>query len=214
VRSPGVYFIEGRPTLLKLITMAGGLNENHGQIAFVIREVKKAKVEGGASDASQLQAGEAQPDKQSTGGEEADYDLLRANISGLLKGNFDQNMVIEPGDIVNIPPNGIFFVTGEVAMPGSFPLKEGTTLSQAISLAQGLNFEAAKNRVFIYRENESTGKREEMKVDVGAIMSGKQDDILIQANDTIIIPNSKLKSIGSNLLRAFGMGVARRPLRY
>src|SRR5215831_6995519 len=40
VKNPGVYVIEGRPSLLKLITMAGGLAENHGSTAFVIREIK------------------------------------------------------------------------------------------------------------------------------------------------------------------------------
>ncbi|HEY7912820.1 MAG TPA: polysaccharide biosynthesis/export family protein [Blastocatellia bacterium] len=208
VRAPGVYFIEGRPTLLKLITMAGGLSDNHGQIAFVIRESKKAKAEDVVENAS-VPAADSEPNK-----DESDYELLRANISGLLKGNFDQNMVIEPGDIVNIPVTGMFFVTGEVASPGTFPIKEGTTLTQAISLAQGLNFDASKGNVKIFRENESTGKREEFNVDLGAVMKGKKEDILIQANDVITVPNSKFKSIGGALLSAFGMGVARRPIRY
>jgi hypothetical protein len=188
--------------------MAGGLSDNHGQIAFVIRESKKAKAEDVVENAS-VPAADSEPNK-----DESDYELLRANISGLLKGNFDQNMVIEPGDIVNIPVTGMFFVTGEVASPGTFPIKEGTTLTQAISLAQGLNFDASKGNVKIFRENESTGKREEFNVDLGAVMKGKKEDILIQANDVITVPNSKFKSIGGALLSAFGMGVARRPIRY
>ena len=43
-------------------------------------------------------------------------------------------MFLEPGDTVNIPPTDVFFVAGEVNQPGSFPLKDGTTLRQAISL--------------------------------------------------------------------------------
>ena len=35
VRMPGVYQIEGRPSLLKLITVAGGLADNHGSTAFI-----------------------------------------------------------------------------------------------------------------------------------------------------------------------------------
>src|SRR5262245_64051539 len=38
INRPGAYQIEGRPSLLTLITVAGGLTENHGSTAFIIRE--------------------------------------------------------------------------------------------------------------------------------------------------------------------------------
>ncbi len=41
VRGPGVFQIEGRPSLLKLITLAGGLATDHGSHAFIIRQVKQ-----------------------------------------------------------------------------------------------------------------------------------------------------------------------------
>ena len=40
VRGPGVFQIEGRPSLLKLITLAGGLAPEHGSHAFIIRQLK------------------------------------------------------------------------------------------------------------------------------------------------------------------------------
>jgi protein involved in polysaccharide export with SLBB domain len=139
--------------------------------------------------------------------------LLKVNINGLLRGDFDQNMFVEPGDIVNIPPTDVFFVAGEVNGPGSFPLKEGTTLRQAISLAQGTTFEAAKSRAVIFREDQ-TGKRQEIQIDLNAVMSGKKEDVPIAANDVIIVPNSRFKSVGGALLRAFGVNSARVPYRY
>jgi len=42
-------------------------------------------------------------------------------------------------------------------------------------------------------------------VDIGAVMNGKKEDIPVQANDVIIIPNSRTKSIGGALLMAFGI---------
>jgi polysaccharide export outer membrane protein len=191
VRDPGPYRIESRPSLLKIISVAGGLAENHGSTAFIIREAR-------ADD-------EAEP----TDEEGVSYELLRVNISGLLKGRLDQNVLIEPGDVINIPPMDVFFVAGEVRAPGSFPLKEGTTLRQAISLAQGMTFEAAKDRGIIFREDDG-GKRQEIAVDVGAVMSGKRDDVEIKANDVIIIAGSRFKSVGGTLLRALGMGTLQR----
>jgi polysaccharide export outer membrane protein len=214
VRRPGVYQIEGNPSLLKLITVAGGLAENHGSTAFIIRQAKSPGGEEPPGPAGP--PGEARDRAPVTRAEEdeAAYDLLKCNIAGLLKGRFDENASLEPGDIINIPVMDVFFVGGEVRAPGSYPLKDGTTLRQAISLAQGTTIKAATSRGVIFRENPTNGKREEIKVHVGAVMSGKQDDIPILANDIIIVPNSGMKSFGAALLGAFGLNLMRPPLPY
>jgi polysaccharide export outer membrane protein len=219
VRSPGVYQIAGRLSLLKLLTVAGGLADNHGSTAFIIRELKTMGAAGqrDAADARQGGTSAASPGSQPSEAqpeEEGQYELKRVNINGLLKGRFDENLVVEPGDIINIPPADVFFVAGEVKAPGSFTLKEGTTLRQAISLAQGTTIKAATGRGIIFREDPITGQRQEMKVNIDAVMSGRQPDLAILANDVIIVPNSRAKSIGSAFLTAFGLNAARLPVRY
>ena len=228
VRRAGLYQIEGQPSLLKLITIAGGLTENYGSTAFIIREINAIGDQGVRNDAgpkdsskpvdsngSQLkEAGTSSGTPNTASTAAAKYELVKVNINGLLRGNFDQNLMIVPGDIVHIPPTDVFFVAGEVNAPGSFVLKEGTTLRQAISLAQGANFNAAADRGIIFREDPATGKRDEIKVDIPAVMNGKKPDIPIAANDIVIVPNSRLKSIGGTLLRAFGVNSARIPLPY
>ncbi len=221
VRRPGVYQIEGRPSLLKLITVAGGLADSHGSTAFIISEKKPKRDEGAetvdAAPAKEIlqTSGQRSDGKIENADAGADYDLKTVNISGLLRGRFNQNMYLDPGDIVNIPPLDVFFVAGEVNAPGSFPLKEGTTLRQAVSLAQGTTFNAAGSEGVIFREDLATGQRNEIKVDIGEVMRGKKEDIQIQANDIIIVPNSRFKSVGNALLRAFGLGTAQRgPYRY
>jgi len=214
VRGPGVFQIEGRPSLLKLITLAGGLAPEHGSNAFIIRQVKQtndakatdAKSTGATQPVSSQPASPAPGDKAA---EEEEYELLKVNINGLLKGDFDNNMFLEPGDIVNIPQADVFFVAGEVNAPGEFPLKEGTTLRQAISMAQGMKFEAASGRGIIFRDDPN-GKREEMRIDIGAVMNGKKQDVAILPNDIIIVPNSQFKSVGGALLRAFGLTTVQR----
>ncbi|MFN7948627.1 MAG: polysaccharide biosynthesis/export family protein [Blastocatellia bacterium] len=206
VRSPGVYQIEGRPSLLKLIILAGGLAENHGSTAFIIRETKKPQAQSQAQNATAATGAEAD--------QEEHYEFLRANISGLLNGNFEQNVLISPGDIINIPPAGVFFVGGEVRKPGSFVLKDRTTLRQALAMAEGTNFKAALNRGVIFREDPATGQRKEIRVDVAAVQNGKQDDLIIQANDVIIVPNSKSKSVGGTLLSTLGMAGVQRAVLF
>ncbi len=192
VRSPGVYNIEGRPSLLELITIAGGLNSTHGATAFIIRNLHSRDAEAVAT--------EAQPE----------YELQKANINALLRGEFGQNAAIEPGDIVHIPPADVFFVAGEVKAPGSFQLKEGTTLRQAISLAQGTNAVASPGRAVIFRED-AGGQKREIPVDVAAVMRGRNQDLPIMANDIIVIPNSKTKSVFVPVINAFGVSAAYLP---
>src|SRR5215510_1059970 len=45
VNRPGAYQIEGRPSLLTLIALAGGLTENYGSTAFIIREAYRPKMD-------------------------------------------------------------------------------------------------------------------------------------------------------------------------
>jgi polysaccharide export outer membrane protein len=225
VRAPGVYTIEGRPTLFRLITIAGGLLENHGSTAYIVREKKNADqtaANAGAPPAAPANAAKNNPAespnslKVDVASNEADtqVELITAQISGLFRGHFDQNLLIEPGDVVTIPQIDVFYVAGEVAAPGAFPLKEGTTLRQAIALAQGTLFKAATNRAVIYRDDPQIGGRKEIPVDIGAVMSGKsKDDVPILANDIIIIPNSRVKSVSQALLQALGSS-ARIPMRY
>lgn len=203
VRNPGLYYIEGPPSLMKLIIIAGGLADSHGSTAFIIREIKPD--EAHAED-EQVQVA-ATADASTEG--KAKYELIKRNINGLLKGAFDQDLVIEPGDVVNIPASEVFFVAGEVLAPGSFPLKEGTTLRQAISLAQGTTPNASLGRGLIFREDPISGKRQEISVDISDVMKGKQEDIAILPNDTVIVPNSRLKSVRNTLLSGFGFGLVR-----
>lgn len=224
VRSPGIYQIEGRPSLLKLITIAGGLADNYGSTAFIIREKKNtdgatneksvdvaaAKSEDAnpqkAESVSLTEEKKGEPEKDAENGPE--YELIKANINNLLKGNFEQNLIIQTGDIIHIPQSDVFFVAGEVKAPGTFPLKEGTTLRQAISLAQGTNYQGNLDRGIIFRDDPS-GKRQEIKVDIGAIMSGKKEDVTILPNDIVMVPNSQKKTIAKGAAKIISGGLLR-----
>jgi polysaccharide export outer membrane protein len=223
VRNPGVYQTEGRPSLLTMIGLAGGLTEHHGSTVFILRPGKTKKpgpeADNQVSNLQDQTSGSDQDAQTRTNGvastpaadADSDYELIKANISALYKGQSDQRL--EPGDIINIPRADVFFVAGEVKAPGSFPLKEGTTLRQAVSLAQGMTFSAKPTQGVIFREDSTLGSRQEIKVDISAIMSGKKEDIPMQANDVIIIPNSRTKSVGGVLLMALGVSAARVPVR-
>jgi polysaccharide biosynthesis/export protein len=217
VNRPGAYQIEGRPSLLTLITLAGGLTETYGSTAFIIRKVYRPEMDvpdkGDPKGALDSQPGSDAADSPSQPGgrnqEVEERELIKVNINGLFRGDFDKNMRLDPWSIVHIPQAEVFFVGGDVNAPGSFMFKEGATLRQAITLAQGMKFTAASDRAIIFREDPVTKKRQEIRVDAGKIMNGKQDDVAIIANDIVIIPNSRSKSVGGAVLSVLGVN----PLR-
>jgi len=224
VNRPGAYQIEGRPSLLTLITLAGGLAENHGSTALIFREAYRPEMDvpdkgdpKGSLDSqpeSVVAATPSQPGGRNQEAEEREMDeLIKVNINGLFRGEFDKNMRLYPRSIVHIPQAEVFFVGGEVSAPGSFMFKEGATLRQAITLAQGMKSRAASDRAIIFREDPVTKKKQEIRVDAGKIMNGKQEDVAIIANDIIIIPNSRAKSLSAALLSVLSLNNALIPGR-
>lgn len=215
VKKPGVYQIEGKPPLLRVITIAGGLADNHGTTAFIFHEVKK-NAGSSATPASAAATGNPSSprpaDTASAGGNETEYTVRSVNINGMFKGLGlnGSDAFVEPGDTINISQVDIFFVAGEVNAPGQFPLSDGTTLRQAMALAQGTTFNAATSEGIIFRTDPATGKRDEIKVDIGAIMKNRKPDIPLLASDVVLVPNSKTKTIGNAILKAMGMGTIQR----
>ncbi len=222
VKSPGVYIIQGRPSLFKLITIAGGLQDKHGSTAYIVREVKASaeKLENRGEKASQPEKAPATPVAEAIDNAkgsnvaiegDTEYQLMRAKIGGLAKGRFDQNVLIQPGDVVYIPPAEVFYVSGEVRSPGQYQYREGMTLRQAITLSQGTFFKAKLDKGIIFREDPMTGKFSEISVNIGAVINkGGVEDIPIYPNDIILVPNSAVKSVAGALLMALGTGVATR----
>jgi len=219
VKKPGVYQIEGKPSLIKLLTIAGGPADNHGSTAIILHEIKKDLADTSSHPpaapppaAAAPLASPAQADTASAGEGEPEYSVRTVNINGIFKGLGLDNKetYLEPGDIINVLQADVFFVAGEVFAPGQFPLSEGTTLRQAMALAQGTTFNAATGEGIIFRTDPATGHRDEIKVDVGAVMKNRKPDIPLVANDIVLVPNSKSKTIGNAVLKALGMGAAQR----
>ena len=80
------------------------------------------------------------------------------------------------------------FITGEVQRPGPYPIRQATSLVQAISIAGGLGPFAAKRRIQIHR---GSGADETIfQFDYKAYEAGSNlgTNIPLQAGDVIIVP--------------------------
>ena len=86
------------------------------------------------------------------------------------------------------PNSQKFYIIGEVARTGEYDLNKDLTILQALALAGGFTEWAKKNEIILLRyEN---GKEKITRVSYKKIIKGKDlsQNILIKANDTIIVP--------------------------
>jgi polysaccharide export outer membrane protein len=97
-------------------------------------------------------------------------------------------------------------VDGEVTTPGQYPVLGNMTLSKAVASAQGATQFANTRYVVIYRTVET--KRYAALYDLSAIRSGEADDPEIYSGDSILVGESRVRRIFSDVLAASPLLVA------
>jgi polysaccharide biosynthesis/export protein len=78
------------------------------------------------------------------------------------------------------PP--VFYVMGEVADPGPYPIKGQVSILQALAMAGGFKDFANTKNISIRRGNQT------LKFDYKAALKGDENPMLVQPGDTIIVP--------------------------
>jgi polysaccharide export outer membrane protein len=183
VKSPGIFYVTGQKTVLDLISMAGGLTADAGDICVVQR----------------TSAADTKEEKKS---ENIVIDLNEL----LINGHYDLNIPVHASDVINIQKSGVFFVDGTVGAPGLFPLKGRVTLVQALTMAKGLNWEASRGDIRIFRENGKI-ERDIITVDYDAILDRKAADIDLKDKDIIIVGHNTVKGIIKGLAATLNFGM-------
>lgn len=162
VVKPGVYELFGQRTLLEVLGRAGGLNRERGAEILVLRRGEDGEQESLQVDATQLV-------------EEGDVSL---------------NLQLQPGDIVMVPVARKLrvYVTGAVTRPGAveYSSSEGITVLQAVTAAGGPTERANLKKVTLRRRLED-GTEESREINLKKIQNGKEPDIPLKRNDTIVV---------------------------
>ena len=160
VLRPGRISASGNTTLIQAITQAGGLTPGYGRELYILRTGQNGLSEQLAIDIEQL----------------------------MVEGNPDLNIPLSPNDLVNIPLDTAItiYVMGEVSQPGKalFRRSQTPTLLQAIASAGGPT-DRAHRTVRIKRI--VNGKEQTIKVDYKRIIAGREKDLILQDNDTVVV---------------------------
>lgn len=186
VGTPGVFQLTGPKTLIDLLAMAGGVSDNAGRQVHLYRQGEN----GRESQVLDLYTLVRNPDS-----------LQAAEVA---------NLMVQAGDVINVPEAGMFFIDGAVKQPGSFPMNRPYTLTQALSRA-GVDEELAKmSNITIVRRQGGT-EVATISADLNQIRTGTAADPMIEAEDVIIVPTSGVKFFVKRFVSGFSIGSFIRP---
>jgi polysaccharide biosynthesis/export protein len=150
VRSPGKVALTGLTiSLLEALTLAGSATSGASNQVIVAHAAKPGEKPG---------------------------DPVVVDRRELELGRAGMDVVLQDGDIINVPEAKKFWISGQVKNPGNYVLDTGTTLAQALILAGGLTERGSDRRITIKRD--VRGKVQEIPA--------KMDD-KIMPNDEIIV---------------------------
>jgi polysaccharide export outer membrane protein len=184
VKNPQIYPVFGRIALLDILTQAGGVADDAGSSVTitrgeVFRRVLAAEAEGAR------EAGKSPPVPAT----------VTINLQRLLEtGDASLNVDVYPGDRVTVQRAGVVYVLGAVNKAGGYLLsdaRQDMTVLKAIALAGDLKPIAKGKKAMILRPNSSAPNgREEILINLHAMLKGHASDQPLRSNDILFVPDS------------------------
>lgn len=177
VKTPGVHQLQGRKTLVEILSLAGGLSDDAGHVVKITRQLEMGRIP--LANAADDPTGK--------------FSVAEVSLKSILNARSPQdNIIILPHDVVSVPRAQMVYVTGQVQRSGGFVLNERETISvlQAITLAGGLDRSASPQNARILRAGGDAVGRAEMQVDLKKILAGQAQDVPLQPEDILFVPSS------------------------
>jgi polysaccharide biosynthesis/export protein len=201
VARPMTYQAMRPTTLLELVANAGGIADNAGTVIWITRPTQREAVRPASTTTN--------------GSPDSDEQTITIRLQDLLSPeNAAFNILLQGGDVVNIPPAGMVYVLGRgIAQPGGYILQsrgEQVTVLKALALARGLASFAKPDDAVIYRVNPKTGKREAIPVHIKQIEKNKSEDVALKANDILFVPDNlslRIAARGAEAAISIGTGI-------
>jgi polysaccharide export outer membrane protein len=99
------------------------------------------------------------------------------------------NIMLTGGELISVPDAPRLYVTGNVAKPGPIPVKtpDDASVLKVVAAAGGLT-QYYNKTAYIYRAD-ANGKRQEIPVPLRDIYQRKAQDVPLQADDILLIPD-------------------------
>lgn len=128
---PGLVELRGNSTLMEVISNAGGITANAGEMLYIQRKILKPG-----------------------NGKKEDITITVDLTKLLEKGDVTANVPVLDGDSIYVPRAAFVFVNGEIKTPGAYKITKGLTVLRAITLAGGFTQKAWKGKTKIIRKSD------------------------------------------------------------
>jgi len=189
VQTPGVHQLQGQKNLFEVLSLAGGLRPEAGNVIEITRRLEWGPIPlpGAANDSTgQFSVGSVQ---------------VRSVMNA---SNPAENILIKPNDVISVPKADTIYVIGAVKKPGAYVLGEHRSLAtlEVLALAEGTEKTAAPQNARIMRVISGSNDRAEIPVNLSTILSGKIPDVPLTADDILFVPVSRAKVAGYRTLEA------------
>jgi polysaccharide export outer membrane protein len=174
---PGIYPLQGRRTLVEMISSIGGLQPRASRRIKVTRRAEY--------DVIPLPGATQDPEKK-TSSVEISMGSLRENI------NPAEDIVLKPYDVISVDRAELVYVHGEVTKVGGLELEERDSLSvlQALTMSGGYTRDADRTKLRVLRTITGTTRRGEIEVNMKSVLEGTANDFPLLPNDVVYVPRS------------------------
>ena len=99
------------------------------------------------------------------GGEE------RLPFDRLARGGGSDDPYVQPGDKVFVPAADQFYIYGQIAAPGVYPIKNEMTLRKAIARAGGIGANGSEKKVKLFRDGKTTKLKMDDPIQKGDVIT-------------------------------------------
>lgn len=225
VNDPGVYVLrENATTLLQVLSLAGGVSDRAGQVAYVglaDRSVEseqdtdegpeesddsEEKSDNSEEESDEIEAGNGDGDTKTVElSEEGAQVVEEAGFTGdevvpidlyqlLELGDMSLNMVLQDGDTVYVPRAKSVSVIGFVQQPGSFALTEPMRILDAIAMANGVIEQKASPGACVLKRQTEDGQKL-IPIDLTQIAEGEDPNLYLRPYDVVVVRQTTVKRV-------------------
>ncbi|MEP6714105.1 MAG: polysaccharide biosynthesis/export family protein [Terriglobia bacterium] len=177
-QKPGIYPLDGRRTLVEMLTIVGGLQPNASRRITITRR----------QDAGVLPLPNATVDTENkVSSAEINIGSLRDNV------NPAEDIVLAPYDKITVERAEQVYTQGAIARVAAFDLGERDSVSvlQVLTLAGGITADADGTKAEILRPVLNTSRRASIPINVTKILETRENDVPLLPNDILYVPHSK-----------------------
>ena len=185
---PGQYVLENNMTVIKSLSLAGGINQGGLFGKLKIRRKHEGTI-GGYKE------------------------ILEADIkNGIIVNKEIEDAFLQPDDILIVERSNTFFIHGEVVKLGQYVLEENMTVIKALSMAGGISPNGLYGKIKLRRKQEGVlGYKEVLEANIanGIIEDKEKEDTLLQPDDILIVERDKtyfvygeIQRLGEYVIRA------------